>query len=319
MSTAAAALRRLRTFTLTKQQYFAITVIALVSLVTIVASGSAVRLTGSGLGCPDWPRCYGKVVPPGDLNAIIEYGNRLFTGVVGIAVIAAATLSFRRRPFRWHLAVFGLLLPLGVLGQAALGAIVVANHLAPELVMGHFILSMILLDAAFALMWCSRYEPGERRASTDRVGVWAVRGLIPVGQLAIIAGTMTTGSGPHAGDFADDRVTRFTFQGPETLEWMVQRHAALAVLFAVCVAGVILFLRRGGGDRRAQKPLLVLLGLICLQIAVGVTQWLLELPAELVWVHIVIATLTWLSVLWSVATAGRIQPRDGGMPVPNAA
>lgn len=319
MSTATAALRRLRGLTLTKQQYFAITVIALVSLVTIVASGSAVRLTGSGLGCPDWPRCYGKVVPPGDLNAIIEYANRLFTGVVGIAVIAAAVLSFRRRPYRWHLVVFGALLPLGVIGQAALGAIVVANELAPELVMGHFILSMILLDAAFALMWCSRYEPGERAASTDRAGVWAVRGLIPLGQLAIIAGTMTTGSGPHAGDFSEDVVRRFTFQGPETLEWMVQRHAALAVLFAVAIGGVILFLRRRGGDRRALRPLSFLLGLASLQIVVGITQWLLELPAEIVWVHIVIATTTWLGVLWSVATAGRIKPRGGGMPVPNAA
>lgn len=320
MSTAAATYRRLKGITLTREQYFAITLIALVSLTTIVASGAAVRLTGSGLGCPDWPRCFGRAIPPADLNAVIEYGNRIFTGVVGIAVIAAATLSFRRRPYRWHLAVFGALLPLGVLGQAALGALVVKNELAPELVMGHYILSMILLDAAFALMWCARYEPGERSASTDRAGVWAVRALVPVGQLAIIAGTMTTGSGPHAGDFTgDDPVQRFTFQGGETLEWMVQRHAALAVAFFAAVAGVLLFLRREGGDRRAQKPLFFLLGMVTLQITIGVTQWLLELPAEIVWVHVVIATLTWITVLWSVATAGRIQPRDGGKPVPSAA
>ncbi len=320
MSTAAATIRRLRGITLTKDQYFAITVIALASLTTIVATGAAVRLTGSGLGCPDWPRCFGRAIPPADLNAVIEYGNRIFTGVVGIAVIAAATLSFRRRPYRWHLVVFGALLPLGVIGQAILGALVVEFHLAPGLVMGHYILSMLLLDAAFALMWCSRYEPGERAASMDRAGVWAVRALVPIGQLVIVAGTITTGSGPHAGDFSgDDPVKRFTFEGAGTLEWIFQRHAALAVTFLVSVAGVLLFLRRDGGDRRAQRPLLCLLGMISLQISVGVTQWLLELPAEIVWVHVVIATLTWLTVLWAVATAGRIQPRDGGQPQPSAA
>ena len=209
-----AAISRIRNLTLTRQQYFVIAAIALGSLAVIVMTGSAVRLTGSGLGCPDWPRCYeDRVVPEADLNAVIEFGNRLFTGFVGIAVIAASVLAFRRRPFRWHLALFGALLPIGVVCQAVLGAIVVEYDLKPELVMGHFILSMLLLDAAFALAWCSRYEPGERRASTDRLGVWAVRGLIPLGQLTIIAGTIATGSGPHPGDHEDELVQRFDFEG----------------------------------------------------------------------------------------------------------
>ena len=140
--------------------------VALGALAPIVLTGAGVRLTGSGLGCPDWPKCYGSAVPPLETHAVIEYGNRLFTGFVGIAVIAASVLAWFRRPFRWHLAFFGALLPLGVIGQAILGALVVKYHLAPGLVMGHFILSMLLLDAAFALAWCSRYEPGERRRST---------------------------------------------------------------------------------------------------------------------------------------------------------
>ena len=174
-----------------------VAVVALGSLVLIVLTGAAVRLTGSGLGCPDWPRATAGVAPA-DFDAVIEYGNRLLTGFVGLAVIAASVLAFRRRPYRWHLALFGALLPLGVIGQAVLGALVVKHDLAPELVMGHFILSMLLLDAAFALIWCSRYEPGERRRSSDRRRLGGPR-LIPLGQLTILAGTISTASGPHAG------------------------------------------------------------------------------------------------------------------------
>lgn len=309
-------LERLRTFTISRERYFLIAAIALGSLTAIVLSGSAVRLTGSGLGCPDWPRCFGRVVPPAEVNAVIEYANRLFTGVVGIAVIAASVLAFRRRPYRWHLALFGALLPVGVLCQAILGALVVANDLAPELVMGHFILSMLLLDAAFALMWCSRYEPGERPGSTDRLGVWSVRALIPLGQLTIIAGTISTGSGPHAGDHEGELVKRFDFEGGTTLQWIVERHSVMATLFGLGAIAVWFLLRRNGGDRRALRPVSVLIALLALQGAVGGIQWALELPAAIVWVHVVLATLTWLAVLWSVAAAGRLAPQTESAGVP---
>lgn len=315
----AAFIHRLRTFTISRERYFVIAAIALGSLAAIVMSGSAVRLTGSGLGCPDWPRCFGRAVPPADVNAVIEYANRLFTGVVGIAVIAAAVLAFRRRPYRWHLALFGVLLPIGVLSQAVLGALVVHYELAPGLVMGHFILSMLLLDAAFALAWCSRYEPGERPASSDRLGVWAVRGLIPLGQLTIIAGTISTGSGPHAGDHEGELVKRFDFEGGGTLQWMVERHSAMAAVFGIGAVVVWFLLRRRGGDRRALRPLSVLIGLLALQGVVGGVQWALELPAAIVWVHVVLATLTWIAVLWTVAAAGRLRPRTAESAVAAAA
>ena len=315
------SIRRLRSLTLTREQYFVIAAIALGSLAAIVMTGAAVRLTGSGLGCPAWPKCYdtGITTPPADVNAVIEYANRLFTGFVGVAVIAASALAFRRRPYRWHLALFGALLPVGVVCQAILGALVVEHDLAPELVMGHFILSMLLLDAAFALAWCSRYEPGERRASSDRLGVWAVRGLIPLGQLTIIAGTMSTGAGPHAGEHKEDLVQRFDFRGGETLQWMVERHSALAALFGIAAVGVWLLLRRKGGDRRATRPLSVLIGLLALQGVVGGVQWATELPAGIVWVHVALATLTWLAVLWTVAAAGRLAPRAAPASVPSEA
>ena len=283
---------------------------ALASLALIVLTGAAVRLTGSGLGCPDWPKCHGGTVPPANVNAVIEYGNRLLTGVVGIAVIAACVLAFYRKPYRRHLAWIGGLLPLGVLGQAVLGALVVKFHLAPGLVMCHFILSMMLLDAAFALAWCSRYESGERRKSTDFWGVWAVRALIPLGQLTILAGTIATASGPHPGDHDGELVHRFDFYGGETLEWVVQRHAVLATLYGLAAIGVWFFLRRSGGDRRALKPLTVVLALLAIQGVVGGVQWALELPGWLVWVHIALATGNWLAMLWTVAAAGQLEPRE---------
>src|SRR3954451_8348831 len=259
------------------ERYAQVTLIALAALAMIVLTGAGVRLTGSGLGCPDWPKCYGSTTPPLESHAVIEYTNRLITGIVGLAVIAAALLAWVRKPYRWHLALFGALLPLGVIGQAILGALVVKYHLAPGLVMSHFILSMMLLDASFALAWCSRYEPSERRRSSDRLGVWSVRALIPLGQLTIAAGTVATASGPHAGAHAGQLVRRFTFEGGQTLEWVVQRHAAIATVYGLAAIAVWFLLRRPGGDRRAVKPLTVVLGLLALQGVVGGFQWYLEL------------------------------------------
>ena len=291
------------------QLYARITFVALGALALIVLTGAAVRLTGSGLGCPDWPKCYGRTVAPLEYHAVIEYTNRLLTGFVGFAVIAAAVLAFFRIPFRWHLALFGGLLPIGVIAQAVLGALVVKYHLKPQLVIGHYILSMMLLDAAFALAWCSRYEPGERRPSRDRLGVWSVRALVPIGQLTILLGTITTASGPHPGSNGNQIVHRFTFRGGETLRWMVERHGLLAVIFGVAAVATWLVLRRTGGDRRALRPVTVLIGLLAAQGLVGIVQYAAKLPAEIVWVHIALATLTWLSVLWSVGAAGRLEPR----------
>ncbi|HEY2334537.1 MAG TPA: COX15/CtaA family protein [Solirubrobacterales bacterium] len=291
------------------QHYATVALVALGALSLIVLTGAGVRLTGSGLGCPDWPRCYGQTVPPLDTHALIEFGNRVLTGFVGLAVIAASILAWFRRPFRGHLALFGALLPLGVIAQAILGGEVVRHHLAPGLVMSHFILSMLLLDASFALAWCARYEPWERRRSSDRLGVWAVRCLIPLGQLTIAAGTVATASGPHAGAHAGQLVRRFHFEGATTLEWVVQRHAVIATVFGLAAIGVWLLLRRSGGDSRAVRPLTAVIGLLALQGVVGGVQWELKLPTEIVWVHIALATSTWLAMLWTVATAGRLEPR----------
>jgi heme a synthase len=298
-------------FEISPQRYAQVTTVALIGLALIVLSGAAVRLTDSGLGCPDWPQCYGAGQhPPLETHAIIESSNRIITGLLGVVVIAACVLAFFRRPYRRHLAIFGALLPLGVIAQAILGALVVKYDLRPELVSGHFILSMMLLDAGFALFWCSRYEPWDRRRSWDRKGVWAVRGLVPLGQLTILAGVIATGSGPHAGEFEGQVVQRYTFEGMgTTLEWVVQRHAVIAAVYGFAAIGVWFYLRRPGGDRRAIKPLTVVLILLLIQGIVGYVQWELELPTEIVWIHVALATMNWLAMLWTIAAAGRLEPR----------
>jgi cytochrome c oxidase assembly protein subunit 15 len=296
--------------TISPELYKRVTIVAVSALAVIVLTGAAVRLTGSGLGCPDWPKCYGRTIPPLQFHTVIEFGNRMVTGLVGIIVIAAAGLAFVRRPYRRHLAILGVLLPLGVVGQAVLGGLVVRYDLNPYLVMSHFLLSMLLLDASFALAWCAAHEPGWREASHDRLGTWSVRALVPFGQLTVLLGTMATGAGPHAGEHSGQLVKRFTFEGRDTLSWMVARHGAIAAAFGVAAVTVWFIDRRPrGGERRAQRPLTVLCLLLLAQGVLGFIQYRLHVPAGMVWAHVTLATASWLTTLWAVASAGRLKPR----------
>lgn len=288
--------------------YRIITRIALAAMIGIVFTGAAVRLTGSGLGCPDWPKCFGGVIAPAKTPAIIEYSNRLITGVVGIAAILAALLGIFRRPYRRELEILAVVLPIGVLVQIILGAVTVLTELHYGFVMAHYVVSMVLVDAAFALAWCATYEPGDRPRAKDRLGVWSVRALLPIGALTVFAGTAATAAGPHAGaSGTGELVPRLRLVGDDTLSWMVQRHGALAVIFGTATLATIAVLMRTGGERRAVKPLLAVVALLAAQGVIGIAQWQLELPAAMVWVHVVFAVFTWLAVLWSVGAAGLLE------------
>src|SRR5919202_5043372 len=183
----------------TPRLYARVALLALGALTLIVLTGAAVRLTGSGLGCPDWPKCYGKVVAPLETHAVIEYGNRLLSGLVGLAAVAAGGLAFLRRPFRRDLAILGVLLPLGVVGQAVMGGLTVLYGLAPGWVMGHYLLSMAILVAAGTLAWRSRpaFERDEPPAA-DRLTARAVWALFALGAITLFAGTADSAAGPHA-------------------------------------------------------------------------------------------------------------------------
>jgi heme a synthase len=287
----------------------------LAALTLIVLTGAAVRLTGSGLGCPNWPKCYGQALPPLSTHALIEFGNRALSGLVGILTVVAAVLAFTRRPFRRDLAVLAITLPLGVVAQAVLGGFTVREHLAPGFVMAHFGLSMILLIAAVALAWRSRYETGSRPRSTDRSAVWSVRALAPLGALTIFAGTAATAAGPHAGGSPGQRIHRLHFEGAGTLQWVVHRHATIAAVFGIAVIAAWLLHRRRGSSQEQLEPLMVLGILLAAQGLVGSVQYELRLPADMVWVHVALATFTWLVVLWAVATAGALVPRTRSVAV----
>ena len=210
--------------------------------------------------------------------------------------------------------MLGVLLPVGVVCQAVLGGFTVRNHLAPGFVMGHFALSMLLLIAAVALAWRANHEPGSRPRSTDRLAVWSVRGLLPLGAITIFAGTAATAAGPHAGGRPHERIHRLDFYGNDTLSWAVHQHGTIAAIFGVAAVVVFLLLRRRGADsqlRRAVGTLVVLLGV---QGAIGGLQYALKLPAEIVWVHVAMACATWLALLWAVAAAGRLVPREAPEP-----
>jgi cytochrome c oxidase assembly protein subunit 15 len=294
----------------TSTQYRRITYVTLASLTVIVMTGAAVRLTGSGLGCPNWPKCYGGPLPPLSSHALIEFGNRALSGLVGVLTAVVVVLAFTRRPFRRDLAILALMLPLGVLAQAVLGGFTVREHLAPGFVMAHFSLSMIILIAAVALAWRATHEPGVRPRSHDRLSVWSVRGLLPLAGLTIVAGTAATAAGPHAGGSPGQRIHRLTFEGKNTLEWVVNQHATIAAVFGVAVIGVWFLRRHRGASAAELEPLTALGVLLAAQGLVGSVQYELKLPSDMVWVHVTLATITWLVVLWAAAVEGRLMPRS---------
>jgi cytochrome c oxidase assembly protein subunit 15 len=295
-------------YTVTPHQYLIASYVALGALTVIVLTGAAVRLTGSGLGCPSWPSCYGKAYPPLQTNAVIEFGNRLLTGPVSIAAGLAWLLALRRRPYRRDLTRLAALLPLGVIGQAILGGLTVRGQLDYGWVMGHFALSMLLLVAAMALVWRARYEPGERPPAPDVALVWWTRGLLALGALTIFAGTAATAAGPHAGGNPGQRINRLDFDGKGTMDFVIHRHGEIALAFGVLAVFVWWLARRRAAQELLQRPLTALCVLIALQGAVGLDQYETHLPTELVWVHVALACACWLACLWAACAAGRPQP-----------
>jgi cytochrome c oxidase assembly protein subunit 15 len=274
---------------LTPRTYRRITLLALAALSVIVVSGAAVRLTGSGLGCSDWPTCEeDELVGEMSYHKAIEFGNRLFTGVVSVAVILAVSGSLRRRPYRRDLVHWSLGLVAGVLGQIVLGGLVVLFHLNPWLVLGHFQLSMVLVWNAVVLHHkaADPPTPPDPGATITRL----VRAISALAVLVIVAGTVVTGSGPHTGS-RDEPIDRLPFAVPD----VARVHGIVAMtLVAATIALLVVSRHRAPAVHRLGR---VLLGVLVAQAAIGYVQYFTDVPVLLVAIHIAGATALWITVV----------------------
>jgi cytochrome c oxidase assembly protein subunit 15 len=281
---------------------------ALVLFTLIVVSGAAVRLTGSGLGCPEWPRCNGTSVTPSSGHAYIEFSNRLITTPVSIAALLCLAFALLRRPYRRDFTVLGALLVGGVAVQAVLGGITVITGLNPWTVMTHFLLSMGTLVVAGALVWRARRERAGLPATAehDPLLVRLVRGLVAYGAVVVVLGTAVTASGPYAGgEGTGDAVKRLGILGDDTFKTVIMIHARLALVFGLCAVGLWLFARlRGARDLFA--PLTAVCVAVAVAGAIGTLQYhVLDYPAWTVWLHVGAVSLLWVTLVWALLAAGR--------------
>ncbi|MFZ6004324.1 MAG: COX15/CtaA family protein [Actinomycetota bacterium] len=274
--------------------YRIITLTALVALGAIVVSGAAVRLTGSGMGCPTWPTCEdGSLVPRGATggHGWIEFLNRVFTGAVSLAVALAVLGSRRRRPFRRDLTLWSWGLVAGVFAQALLGGLVVFLHVTPVAVAGHYLLSAVLVWNAVVL----HHKAGEpdgvvsRPRATPELLRWS-RALVGAAGVVLVSGTFVTGSGPHGGDEAADRL-------PFAVTTVARVHSlAVWVLLAIVVV-VLRRVSRGDAAGPAVARGNVLVALIVAQGTLGYFQYFTGVPEVLVGLHVLGSVLVWVAVL----------------------
>jgi cytochrome c oxidase assembly protein subunit 15 len=253
----------------------------------IVVTGGAVRLTGSGLGCPTWPECTpGSYTPKPyqveeQVKVWIEFGNRLLTFVLVLAavVVVLSVLAAGRKELR------GLALGqiLGIFGQGVLGGITVLTGLLPATVAAHFLLSIILIAGATSLR-AQRYAPSVKIQAPALVKKIATAHIL-VTFLVLILGTVVTGSGPHAGDAT---AARFPFD-LRTVAWL---HADVVIALLGITFGLFVVHEVSA---HTKKRLKIFLAIALSQGLIGYVQWFTDLPEILVGLHLAGSTLVWIS------------------------
>ena len=285
--------RSLRTWRLSPRQFRTVCVVALALLCIIVVTGAAVRLTGSGLGCNDWPRCNDQqLVDVSTRHAAIEQINRLFTGLVSVSVIVAVLGSLIREPRRRDLTLLSLGLVAGMVGQIVLGGITVLVHLHPVAVQSHFLLSMVLVANAVVLVHRAGMPDGERVVRLTSPTVRLMRWCGAATAVAIAAGTVVTGAGPHAGD---EKARRFHL----AISSAARVHSAFVWLAVASVLVLVWRLRTRAADRAVlDGPITAWMCVAVAQGAVGYVQYFSGVPAVLVAFHVAGATLLWAVTVW---------------------
>jgi cytochrome c oxidase assembly protein subunit 15 len=259
----------------------------------IVITGGLVRLTGSGLGCPTWPKCTNSSYTPEasslhGYHTVIEFTNRMVTFVLVALAIAALiyALNEKRRRGNPGLVKLASIQVGGIVAQALLGGITVLTKLNPIPVAGHFLLSMGLIAGALSLVVKSR--PTEVFAPL-RIEIVRLNSLLLLmAALVISLGTLVTGSGPHAGDAA---AKRFPFD-PRTISFL---HADVVIAFCGVALAIWLALRLTHADRRIVRSAQVVIIIIIIQGAIGYTQYFTKLPEALVSLHLIGADAVWIS------------------------
>ena len=263
---------------------------SLAANIGIVVTGGAVRLTGSGLGCPTWPRCTeDSLVPQGDLgiHGAIEFGNRVLTFV--LVAIAVATFVAAWQTGRRRLRVLALVLALGVPAQAVLGGITVLTDLNSWLVALHLMLSMAMIGVAVLFLW--RVDDDDRSPAAWTRGprqtlAWLTFG---VAWVVLYLGTIVTGAGPHAGDITTER------NGLDPVQ-ISQLHADGVFLLVGLTIGLLV----ATSGTPARRAVAVLLGVELSQGTIGFVQYFTDLPELLVGFHLLGAGLTSAAVTWAL-------------------
>ena len=273
----------------------AVLILSWASLVTVilnVATGAAVRLSNSGLGCPDWPTCAQRqLTPPLSLHPVVEFGNRMVVVVLvvvcGATWVAAMIRQPKRRDLRW---LSGGLI-LGVVAEAVFGAVVVYTHLNAYVVMAHFMIGIALLSVAVVLTLRANEGSGRGVPVVSTGVLWATRAYLVLLTLAIAAGTATTGAGPHAGGPDAKRV-------PIALSAMSRIHAETVLITGGLLLAILWVLWRADAPGRVQDAGRVLLAAMAMQGIVGYTQYFTHLPAILVGIHVLGSSIVWSIALW---------------------
>jgi cytochrome c oxidase assembly protein subunit 15 len=289
--------------------------IALVNLVAngaIVVTGGAVRLTGSGLGCPTWPRCTDDsfvATPELAGHGAIEFGNRLLTFVLAAVAIATVVAVFRSG--RRDLRPLALVAFLGIPAQALLGGVTVLTGLNPWTVAAHFLLSSVLV-AVSTVLWLRSREPGVGRPLVRRPIALLVGGISAVTAAVLVLGTVVTGSGPHSGDLDVSGAPSGGRMGfdPETVS---QLHADAVFLLVGLTVALLVALHAMDAPGRVRRAARDLLAVQLLQGVVGFVQYFTHLPVVLVLLHMlgaVLVTAYTARLAWSVRGPATEQPLD---------
>jgi cytochrome c oxidase assembly protein subunit 15 len=265
--------------------------VALALVTLIVLTGGAVRLTGSGLGCSDWPDCStGHLTPALQFHPLIEFSNRMVTDVLVVAVALAFVAAIFRTPRRRDLIWLSGGLVAGILAQAVIGGIVVLTKLNPYWVMLHLVATLVLVANAVVLVHRSTrdYSPGSGRALVPRPLLLFQYGILALLSLVIAAGTAATGAGPLAGEARGQEVAK---RIPLAFRDLAELHAVLAMLLVGVTVGLVVGLHVAEVPERVRRAGRVFLAVMVAQAAVGYTQYFTHLPALLVEVHILGATI----------------------------